>query len=141
MKGISEVIALILMLVITIALAGTAYLYISGIFTTQTQAIEVADAFCNTSTSGGNIIMSIRNLGSSAVTSITCTRTAPGTPGPCSIPVNLAPCNSGAGNIPPGQSCMLSWGVDLCSGNGTRSCQYRLTANIGRTISTQVTCT
>ena len=36
MKGISTVVATILMLMITIALAGVAYMYINGVFTTQT---------------------------------------------------------------------------------------------------------
>jgi len=35
MKGISAVVATVLLLVITIALAGTAYLYFNGVFTRQ----------------------------------------------------------------------------------------------------------
>jgi flagellin-like protein len=51
MKGISAVIATIMMLVITIALAGVAYMYISGIFTGQTArtvALDSSATFCNT---------------------------------------------------------------------------------------------
>ena len=136
LKGISAVIATILMLVITIALAGTAYLYVSGVFTTQTQAIEVADAYCNTSTTGANVIMRIRNLGTNPVTSITCQRTAPGAAAACSVGLAVA----GYTPIGPGNSTTFDYGIDLCPGSGARSCQYRLTANIGRTISTQVTC-
>ena len=50
MKGVSAVIATIMMLVITIALAGVAYLYISGMFNTQiarTIGIEESATFCN----------------------------------------------------------------------------------------------
>jgi flagellin-like protein len=47
MKGISAVIATLLMLVITVGLAITAYGYIQNLFTTQTEKqIEVADASC-----------------------------------------------------------------------------------------------
>jgi len=46
-KGISAVIATILMLMITIALAGLAYMYISGIFTARTAtAISLASIDC-----------------------------------------------------------------------------------------------
>ena len=64
MKGISTVIATILMLMITIALAGTAYLYISGSFTTQTQGLEVVDAFCANRV---NATIAFRNIGTNAI--------------------------------------------------------------------------
>jgi flagellin-like protein len=49
MKGVSAVIATILMLMITIALAGTAYMYISGVFTRQTSVVlAISDSECNT---------------------------------------------------------------------------------------------
>ena len=59
MKGVSAVIATILMLMITIALAGMAYMYISGVFTSKTQTIEVIDAYCI----GGIASFTIRNSG------------------------------------------------------------------------------
>ena len=47
MKGISAVIATLLMLVITVALAITAYGFITGIFTQQTsELIEIGDVTC-----------------------------------------------------------------------------------------------
>lgn len=67
MKGISAVIATILMLMITIALAGLAYMYISGIFTQQTGVIIQLDATA-TSCSGTTITPYIRNTGTIAVT-------------------------------------------------------------------------
>ena len=39
-------IATLLMLLITIALAGMAYVYISGVFTSKTRVISIVDAFC-----------------------------------------------------------------------------------------------
>ena len=60
MKGISAVIAIILMLVITIALAGSAYMFISGIFTARTgKAISIVDAYCV----DGTATITIRNDG------------------------------------------------------------------------------
>jgi len=64
MKGISTVIATILMLMITIALAGTAYLYISGVFTQQTQGLEIVDAFC---VGGKDAVITIRNVGTTDI--------------------------------------------------------------------------
>jgi flagellin-like protein len=62
MKGISTVIATILMLMLTIALAGMAYMYISGIFTSRTSKIVEIDADasrCNRT----HIFLYIRNIG------------------------------------------------------------------------------
>ncbi len=65
MKGISAVIATILMLMITIALAGVAYMYISGIFTAKTGIVIELDATA-TSCSGVTITTYLRNTGTIA---------------------------------------------------------------------------
>ena len=65
MKGVSAVIATIMMLVITIGLAGVAYMYISGIFTTQTAKLVAIDqdaTFC----SGTSITIYIKKTGTQA---------------------------------------------------------------------------
>ena len=65
MKGVSTVIATILMLMITIALAGVAYIYISGVMKgTAEKQIKVVDVTCtnNTDTGKAQYIVSIRNL-------------------------------------------------------------------------------
>jgi len=49
MKGVSDVIAMLLMLVITIGLVGLAYSYISGVFTARTSVlleIDGGSTFC-----------------------------------------------------------------------------------------------
>lgn len=62
-KAISTVVATILMLMITIALAGVAYLYISGVFTSRTNtAFEIV--FADRSTIG------IRNIGTENITQL-----------------------------------------------------------------------
>lgn len=74
MKGISTVIATILMLMITIALAGTAYLYISGTFTQQTAVvIELQDAIC----AGDPIAVTVMNAGTAQSGVVTVAATAP----------------------------------------------------------------
>lgn len=67
MKGISAVIATILMLMITIGLAGMAYSYISGIFTAKTQAIESVDSYCVTNTTGTFAFFVVRNSGTAEI--------------------------------------------------------------------------
>ena len=129
-KGISSVIATILMLVITIALAGTAYLYISGILTTQSQGIEVVDTF---SDSKSSVTVVIRNMGTEPITSIACTQTAPSSDTSCSPGFTNV-------DIQPGGSQTFS-GIDTCTGSESRICQYRLTPNAGRTVTSLVTST
>ena len=126
-KGISAVIATILMLVITIALAGTAYMFINNMFTSQTQGLEIVDSYC--SNNKASIIL--RNLGTNPVTSITCVQTAP-SGDTCSdfTGVNIAPQVTGTFTD-----------FDTCAGTGSRFCNYRLTPNVGRTITVQVSCT
>jgi flagellin-like protein len=63
MKGISAVIATILMLLITIALAGLAYLYISGMFTGKTGTLVEIDPAA-TSCAGTQITVYVKNSGS-----------------------------------------------------------------------------
>lgn len=60
MKGISAVIATILMLMITIGLAGMAYTYISGVFTAKTgKIVEISYTECV----GTTVTLGIRNDG------------------------------------------------------------------------------
>jgi hypothetical protein len=68
MKGISTIIATIIMVVITIGLISVAYLYMSGLITGTTATnIQLADAYCNSTA----IIYLIRNIGTSGITSLT----------------------------------------------------------------------
>lgn len=69
MKGISEVIATLLMLIIAIGLAGTAYMYISGFFTAKTAVVLSLDSalsYCNES----HIVVGIRNDGTTKASGI-----------------------------------------------------------------------
>jgi flagellin-like protein len=83
MKGVSTVIATLLMLVITISLAGLTYAYMSGLFSTQTSVVLQVDAGA-TSCSGTTISMFVKNVGtgSGSVTAYAAT-TIGGTPVQC----------------------------------------------------------
>jgi len=71
MKGISDVIAMLLMLVITIGLVGVAYSYIMGVFTARTAVtleIDGGSTFCINST---HAQVGVRNSGTSTSDTIT----------------------------------------------------------------------
>ncbi len=62
MKGVSTVIATILMLMITIALAGVAYIYISGMIKVAEKQIKILDVTCTEQEGNAIYYVSIRNL-------------------------------------------------------------------------------
>jgi FlaG/FlaF family flagellin (archaellin) len=68
MKGVSTIIATIIMVVITLGLISVAYLYMAGLITGTTATnIQLADAYCN----GTHIIYLIKNIGTASVSSLT----------------------------------------------------------------------
>lgn len=71
MKGISAVIATILMLMITIAITGTAYLYVTGVFTSKT---NVFLTFHSAQCSPSGILVYIRNDGSGVASNVNVSR-------------------------------------------------------------------
>ena len=71
MKGISAIIATLLILLITIGLAGLAYSYISGVFTSKTMTISLVDAYCT----GTDAMFIIRNDGTQTLPSTSVTAT------------------------------------------------------------------
>lgn len=79
MKGVSAIIATILMLIITIGLAGTAYMYISGVLTTRTAVtLSVSDAVCSGTAAGDTIDVVTVNDGTNTATAGTITITVNG---------------------------------------------------------------
>jgi flagellin-like protein len=92
MKGISTVVATILMLMITIALAGTAYMYITGVFTSKTGVVlSISSATCSISGSSYSASVLVRNDGTLNASSVSVT--APGF-----APVASQLITSGSGN-------------------------------------------
>ena len=71
MKGISTVVATILMLMITIALAGTAYMYINGAFSSKTGVVlSIASADCSASGNTYTATVYVRNDGTLNATGV-----------------------------------------------------------------------
>lgn len=133
MKGISAVIATILMLMITIALAGAAYFYISSVFTTQIQGIEIVDTTCTPGVGAGNVSVTLRNIGTQDITtsSITIDQLAPAGD---SASVSWS---GGATTIGSGKIATFT---ESCSGTGGRNCIYRITPPLGRSVQAAVFC-
>jgi FlaG/FlaF family flagellin (archaellin) len=73
MKGISDVIAMLLMLVITIGLVGLAYSYIMGVFTAKTAVALSQDGqgMCQAGATTNSIVFWVRNDGTSTATGLT----------------------------------------------------------------------
>jgi len=124
MKGVSTVIATVLMLIITIALAGTAYMYIAGVFTGTVQGIEVVDSRCER----GVVTLIIRNIGTNTITSFDVRQTSPS---------DDLVALSWQGSIEPGRT--INYQV-FCFGIGSRSCVYRITPPVGKTAQAIATC-
>ncbi len=148
MKGISTIIATILMLMITIALAGTAYLFISGSLTQNIQGIEVVDEFCQ---GGTTAVLTFRNAGTNAITYVNgaCADggVALATCGSLSIRRTSPSADFAAGqptgnsaSIDPGTTATLSDTSCTTAGNA-RTCVYRITPPSGRSVTATVGCT
>ncbi len=104
MRGISEIIATVLMLMIVVGLAGTAYVYIQGSLTQRAQTtIDILDVSCNTNVNPAEVDvilknfdprLSIDNLNTSLVVKWD------NTPVPTSLTLNgWQPAYVGAGNV------------------------------------------
>ena len=80
MKGVSAIIATLLMLIITIAMAGLAYFYISGMFRGRT-SVQLNVESDGTTCIGSQLIVDVRNDGSLAAGVVTImARNSTGTP-------------------------------------------------------------
>jgi flagellin-like protein len=66
MKGVAEIISVILLLMITIGITGTAYVYIAGMMTQKTaKVISILQASCNST----HILLVITNEGTDKISS------------------------------------------------------------------------
>lgn len=167
MKGVSAVIATILMLIITIALAGMAYMYIMGYFGGVTSGIELADSYC----SAGVVNIKIKNIGTTDIGTgaIEIYRSSPAEEGPCSAETTEADCNAKvccdwgaagpcAPKAPLPDGCAIDgstpttccdstitpgtslWYKDATCGSA-KSCVYRITPPVGKTVTATQFCT
>ncbi len=72
MKGISTIIASIILVVITIGLISVAYLYMSGLISGTTgKNIQLMDSYCDNDGTNGNITVMVKNIGTLSITNLT----------------------------------------------------------------------
>jgi flagellin-like protein len=141
MKGISAVIATILMLLITIALAGTSYLYISGVFTSKTSVSLAIDP--TSSCTASVFTVAVRNDGTGVASNVQIDVTLPdGTSMPtiCSIAkINAGSTNSTACPVSGGGSGLYE--VRAYGNGATASGPIYCGSQISRTTTTTSTTT
>ena len=139
-KGITPIIAIVILLLIAVAIAGAAYTYITGYWTGLTaKAIELTSTTCNTS---GIVTMNIRNFGQEIINTgsdISMSRSVVAGTG-TALP-NFAKFGDGGmtdfnGDIDPGKGGVL---LDQCTATSA-TCQYTITTS-GRAQLVTVTCT
>ena len=83
MKGVSEEIAIVMLLVASLAVAGIIYVFISGYYSQQTTTVELVDSYCVNSTA----YFVVRNGGANVLTknSFICAKTDSGCSGSCVV--------------------------------------------------------
>ena len=126
MKGLSAVIATLLMLLITVALASSAYMYISGMFSSARQCILIADKYCIS----GTAFFTIRNTCQDTIPArnITVTKVAPS-----NDPAEYSPCC--IDGIPSRATKVYN---DSCVSGS--QCLYRFLAPTGQAVEDSVYC-
>jgi FlaG/FlaF family flagellin (archaellin) len=118
MKGISDVIAMLLMLVLSIGLVGLAYSYITGVFSSRTAvvlSIDSANSYCNST----HLIVAVRNDGTNPTGTVTVVAyNTTGASSSCISPIQ---------SISPGtfNTCPIQRGATTISGSG----YYRVIAS------------
>lgn len=122
MKGISTIIATLLLLIITIALAGVAFTYISGVITGRTGVVLSLDA-ANQQCVGNSVIVAVTNDGTTTASNVNVTvlNSAGSTVAMCPALINV-----------PGGSQVASCTATKPAGAGT----YSLRATTGADVAT-----
>lgn len=116
-KGISTVIATLLMLVITIALAGFAYTYISSVLQARTAVtLDILESTCI----GNPISVTVRNEGTSPSGTVTVSGTQPDGSTSAGAPCTIATINAGVSG-----SCSITRTVGAATGT------YRIRVTAG----------
>lgn len=95
MKGISEIIGVIMILIITLTIASMTYTYVGNVYAQSTRPIEIIDAYCI----AGNVTFVIRNGGTTDLNanSLTCTPLSQTCSSSCSLPSDIPA--GGAGSV------------------------------------------
>ena len=123
-KGISTIIAIILLVIITISLVGTVYMFFSGLLLSSIQGIKIESISCNVN---GNINIIIRNIGKNPITHLTVDQIEPADD----------EANDWEGILETGKTIVYT---DVCMGQKLRRCTYLITPTSGRGTKAGVTC-
>ena len=136
MKGISTVVATILMLVITIALAGTAMMYMRSTVQQTTQGIQVLGTTCSNS----NVTMTIKNIGTinTTINHTNCIQMTPAAAaGTCTFTLPT-PFPTGGVVLEPGVAADFT---EQCGTPGTsKTCIYKIIPGAGQSVDVSVFC-
>jgi flagellin-like protein len=142
-KGITPIIAIIILLLITIGLAATAWTYLSGFLVTYTKSLTLVDSYC---AGGVNATVIMRNSGTEAISVGSCTSFTGGTSQTCgALTITRTDGNpfSNAGLDKTGTlgtQQMLTF-TDVCTTAGTpRVCTYRFSTGVTGATQVPVTC-
>jgi len=94
-KGVSEIIGVVMVLMMTLTMSSLTYTYIGTVYAQATRPIEAIDSYCI----GGNITFVIRNGGSSDLNgnSLTCYPISQTCSTGCTVPSSVTP--GGAGTV------------------------------------------
>jgi flagellin-like protein len=123
-KGISTIIATILLVIITISLVGTVYIFFSGLLHSLIQGVKIGSISCK---ADGNINIIIRNIGTDPITHLTVDQIEPADD----------EANDWEGILEAGEITVYT---DVCLGQALRRCTYLIIPNSGRGTKAGVTC-
>ena len=140
MKGITPIIAIIVLLLITVALAGVAYSYLNSYMTGLTsKSIEVRDSFC---VSGDTAIIIVANVGTTPIDvdetegDILILNSADGS----TVPTANYAWYQTDGTTTLNNDEIPEGGLARLEIDCTTTCSYRLVSGDGRSHSAKVTC-
>lgn len=116
MKGLSEVLSVLIILMMTLAFASLIYSYVGSLVTHSSRTIEAIDNYCIS----GNVTFVIRNGGSVDLNgnSLSCRAVDATCSTNCNVPDNIAPGKAGAvtiGGCTPGRA--HTWNLQGPSNN------------------------
>lgn len=122
-KGVSNIIASIILVIVVVSISGVAYSFVRSFSKTQRQSLEVADIYCEE----GRVTIEIRNLGDLDINSLNVTQIEP----------DGDTADSWSGTINPQEIGLYK---DDCTGPKGRQCRYLIIPEGGRNIEAFVKC-
>ena len=147
-KGITPIIAILMLLFITIALAGTAWTFMNQYFTqTVGKNLQISDSFCQGGTTAKVIL---RNVGTESINIGTCATSMSGTEVSCGdvtvIRRDGGNLNSatfvpqGGGNVVQPQGLVTLTDLNCTSSGVSNTCIYRFVVGSVGAVQSTVTC-